>query len=81
MSPFEFLQACGTIFKDENDKPLNGDSSQDTWHFINELLKRLDEEDNFKRNNKADAAKPSFVQDLFSVEDGAKVSRYCCRAI
>lgn len=79
MSPFGFLQACGTIFKDEKDKPLNGDSSQDTWQFTNDLLKRLHEEDTMKRIGKADAAKPTFVQELFSVQEGVKVSRHCCK--
>ncbi len=41
VSPFMFLQACGALFKDEDGNPLNGDSSQDTSQFINELLKRL----------------------------------------
>lgn len=71
MSPFGFLQACGTILQDENDNLLNGDISQDTWHFINELLKRLDEED---------TVKPSVVQDLFRVSDAVKVSGHCCES-
>lgn len=79
VSPFEFLQACGTVFKDENDKLLNYDNFQDTWQFTNELLKRLDEEATVKPVGKANAAKTSFVQDLFSMHDGVKVSRHCCK--
>lgn len=77
VSPFVFLQACGVLFKDESGKPLNGDSPQDTSQFINELLVRLHEEEMVERISKADAEKPSFVQDLFNVQQGTKVSHHC----
>lgn len=38
VSPFVFLQAYGAIFKDDDSRPLNGGSSQETSQFINELL-------------------------------------------
>lgn len=70
MSPFVFLQACGAVFKDKDSGlPLDGDSSQDTSQFINELLERLHDE-----NGTADVEKPNLVQDLFNVQKAAKVS-------
>ena len=68
LSSFMFLQACGAIFRDD-DRPLDGDSSQDTSHFTNELLKRLHEE-----QQQADFEKPSCVEDLFNVLEGVTVS-------
>ena len=84
VSPYVFLEACGTHFKDEKGHPLNGDTSQDAAQFINELLKRLHDEEIMERTEIADAQKPSVVQKLFHVQEGKKVSHYCrkstCRA-
>lgn len=69
VSPFVFLQAFGTLFKDKDTGiPLDGGSSQDTSQFVDELLERLHEE-----NRTADAEKPSLVQDLFNVQKAVKV--------
>ena len=79
VSPFVFLRAFGTLFKGEDGLAMNGDSSQDTSQFINELLKRLHEEETVKRTIIADAEKPGFVQDLFNLQESTKVSRHCRR--
>ena len=80
VSPRKFQQACGLLFRDEIDRPLNGDTSQDTAQFINELLKRLDDEEIVERTNTADAKKPSVIQELFHVETGTNVSPHCCKS-
>ena len=38
VSPFVFPHAYGAICKDDDNRPLNGGSSQETSQFINELL-------------------------------------------
>ena len=54
---------------------MNGSSSQDSSEFINELLKRLHEEEMAKCE--ADDEKPILVQNLFNVQEGTKVSHHC----
>lgn len=71
------LQACGVLFKDESGSPLNGSTPQDSAHFLNELLKRLNDEEIAGRNQQADAEEPSLVQGLFHVERGETVSHLC----
>ena len=80
VSPRKFLQACGLLFRDEKDRPLNGDTFQETAQFINELLKRLHDEENVKRIGTADAMEHSFIQELFHVEVGTKVSHHWCKS-
>ena len=77
ISPREFLHASGVVFRDEEGRPLNGDTPQDTAQFIIELLKRLHDEEIMECTEKADAAKSSLVKELFHVKGGNKVSRYC----
>ena len=76
MSPYAFLQACGSIFKDDDGRPLNGDTSQDTSQFLDELLKRLDEEEKIERAKLADTGKSSFIEELFHVQSRVEVSHH-----
>ena len=82
--PRMFQEACGALFQDEKNRPLNGDTAQDTAQFINEVLRRLHDEEIMERTEKADADKPSFVEELFGVRRGMTVSHHChkstCRA-
>ena len=81
ISPREFLHACGVVFRDENNSPLNGDTPQDTAQFIIELLKRLHDEEVMECTEKADAAKSSIVEELFHIRGGNKVSRHWGKSI
>ena len=77
ISPREFLHACGVVFQDENNHPLDGDTPQDTAQFIIELLKRLHDENIMECTEKADAANSSIIEELFHVRGGNEVSRHC----
>ena len=80
VSPYAFLQACGSVFQDEKGCPLNGDTSQDTSQFLDELLKRLHDEEMMERAD-TDTGKSSFIEELFHVQSGAKVSHGYCTPI
>ena len=71
VSPFEFLQALGTLFKDE--KPWNGEEPQDARGFIEWLMTRLQEEEG---GIDIDSHKVP-VKKLFEVEMAKKVSNTC----
>ena len=80
VQPRKFQQACGLLFRDEMNRPLNGDTPQETAQFINELLKRLHDEEIMERADTADAKEPSVIQELFHVERGTNVSPHCCKS-
>ncbi len=74
VSPFEFLQAFGTLFRGSENKPLNGETSQDANDFVDELLSRLhDEETGVIEGHLAGS---TLVQELFGVRTRVNVSSY-----
>jgi len=72
VSPYVFLQAYGHIVKDATHS-LNGDTSQAAWHFLTELLTRLDLEATMGADKGHGPL--SLVKDLFNVTTATKVSR------
>lgn len=70
VSSFVFLQACGVLFEDKG-VPLDGETMQDTMHFLGELLKQLDHEE--RAAQAEDVYSPTLVEDLFGVDVATKV--------
>ena len=78
VSPFMLLQAFGTLVSDRGE-PLNGETSQDAEHFVDQLLHRLENEEAARQEDDAD--KVGFVRELFGVKTGALVSLTSALAI
>ncbi len=73
ISLFKFLQAFGTLFRDDG-KLSNGETSQEAKHFVDELLQRLEEEEKEQAILEGDLNKPTLVQELCGVKTSKHVS-------
>lgn len=66
ISPFLFQQACGTRCKNDDGEPMNGETPEESFQFLTQLLPKLDEEELNSREIWTE--KPTVVDEVFGVK-------------
>lgn len=75
--PFFFQQAFGNDFSSTQGRPMNGDTSEDSYEFLSLLLLELRQEELTSRKTKSDAL--TVVEKAFGVKTAAKVTCKACQ--
>ena len=76
ISPFLFQQAFGTLFKSDEGKPMNGETSEDSAQFLAILLRELEQEELTRRKTKSE--EPTVVESVFGVTVAGRVACDAC---